>query len=704
MRPHLLTPLFAAASSLPGVGPKTGAHLDRLLGPGNGPAKIVDVLFHLPHAVIDRRNQPPIAEAPIDVVVTLRATVTDHRPPPPRSRAPYRVLVEDATGDVLLIFFLSNHVWIEKSLPLGAERWISGKLELYDGHRQMVHPDHVVDAEGFSRMPLNEPVYGLTEGLYPRVLAKVVDGALAKLPPLPDWFEGLGVQGLGVKVPPLPTLAEALAAVHHPAAPEAIEPTSRARVRLALDELLAHQIALALMRKRLRARTGRAGTGARTKADAIAAALPFSLTGAQATALAEIRADLAAPVRMLRLLQGDVGSGKTLVALLAMADTVESGRQAVLMAPTEILARQHFAGLAPRAEAAGIRMAIITGRDRPAERARTLDGLREGTIDMAIGTHALIQDKVAFKDLGLAVVDEQHRFGVHQRLALSAKGEAVDILVMTATPIPRTLVLSYFGDMDVSALREKPPGRKPIDTRALPVDRLDDVVAGLGRAIEAGKRAYWVCPLVAENEEIDAAAALERYKLLRQFLGAKVGLIHGRMKGEEKDAAMAAFAAGRIQVLVATTVIEVGVDVPEATIIVIEQAERFGLAQIHQLRGRVGRGAGASACVLLYKAPLGAVAQARITILRESEDGFLLAEEDLRLRGEGEVLGTRQSGLPGFKLARLDVHGDLLRLARDAAQRLVDADPDLRGPAGPAIRVLLHLFEREEAIKLIEAG
>ncbi len=699
MRPDLLTPLFALASSLPGIGPKTGAHLDRLLGPGNGPARIIDVLFHLPHAAIDRRNQPPIAEAPIDVVVTLRATVTDHRPPPPRSRAPYRVLVEDATGDVLLIFFLSNHAWIEKSLPLGAERWISGKLELYDGHRQMVHPDHVVDAEGFARMPLTEPIYGLTEGLYPRVLAKAVDGALAKLPALPNWYEGLGV-----KVPPLPTFAEALAAVHHPEAPDAIEPTSRPRVRLALDELLAHQIALALMRRRLRARAGRAGTGARTKADAIAAALPFSLTGAQAGALDEIRADLAAPARMLRLLQGDVGSGKTLVALLAMADTVESGRQAVLMAPTEILARQHFAGLAPRAAAVGIRVAIITGRDRPTERARTLEGLRDGTIDLAIGTHALIGDKVTFRDLGLGVVDEQHRFGVHQRLALSAKGEAVDILVMTATPIPRTLVLSYFGDMDVSALREKPPGRKPIDTRALPVDRIDEVVAGLGRAVAAGKRAYWVCPLVAENEEIDAAAALERYELLRQFFGEKVGLIHGRMKVEEKDAAMAAFAAGHVQVLVATTVIEVGVDVPEATIIVIEQAERFGLAQIHQLRGRVGRGAGASACVLLYKAPLGAVAQARITILRESEDGFLLAEEDLRLRGEGEVLGTRQSGLPGFKLARLDVHGDLLRLARDAAQRLMDADPDLRGPAGPAVRVLLHLFEREEAIRLIDAG
>ena len=473
---------------------------------------------------------------------------------------------------------------------------------------------------------------------------------------------------------------------------------------MALDELLAHQIALALMRKRLRVRTGRANAASRSKADAITAALPFSLTGAQDTALAEIRGDLAAPARMLRLLQGDVGSGKTLVALLAMADVVEAGRQAVLMAPTELLARQHFGGLAPRAEAVGIRVALITGRDKPSERARTLEGLRDGSIDIAIGTHALIQEKVTFKDLGLAVVDAQHRFGVPQRLALSAKGEAVDILVMTATPIPRTLVLSYFGDMDVSALREKPPGRKPIDTRALPTERLDEVVERLGRAIGAGKRAYWVCPLVAENEEIDAAAALDRYETLAQVFGERVGLVHGQMRGEEKDAAMADFAAGRTQVLVATTVIEVGVDVPEATIIVVEQAERFGLAQIHQLRGRVGRGTGASACVLLYKAPLGLAAQARIAILRESEDGFLLAEEDLRLRGEGEVLGTRQSGTPGFKLARLDVHGDLLRLARDAAQRLVMADPELLGDNAAAIRVLLHLFEREDAIRLIDAG
>ena len=704
MRPSLLDPLFASAANLPGIGPKTAKHLDRLLGPttaaGAGEARVVDVLFHLPDSVIDRRRQPPIGEAPIGEIVTLKVTVGDRRPPPPRSRAPYRVLVEDATGDVLLIFFLANHAWIEKMLPEGAERWVSGKLELWNGHRQMVHPDRVVDEAGFAAMPLTEPVYGLTEGLSPRLLVRAVDGALARVPPLPDWYEGLGL-----KLPQLPTFGEALAAAHRPDMPQAIEPNAPARVRLALDELYANQLGLALMRKRFRERSGRANAGAgHDRADAMQGALPFSLTGAQQAALAEIRGDLGSPKRMLRLLQGDVGSGKTLVALLAIADVVEAGHQAVLMAPTEILARQHFAGLAPRAAAAGLHMAILTGRDTPAERRRTLEGLASGAIDIAVGTHALIQEGVSFRDLGLAVVDEQHRFGVHQRLALSAKGEAVDILVMTATPIPRTLVLSYFGDMDVSNLREKPPGRQPIDTRAIPDERLGDVVGRLVRAVAEGRRAYWVCPLVDESEEVDAAAASERYEALRHVLGDSVGLIHGRMRGPEKDAAMRRFVSGETPVLVATTVIEVGVDVPEATIMVIEHAERFGLAQVHQLRGRVGRGTGASSCLLIYKAPMTAVAQARIDILRQTEDGFLIAEEDLRLRGEGEVLGTRQSGAPGFRLAQLEHHAGLLALARDAAQRALAADPDLTGPTGAAIRVLLHIFEREDAIRLIEAG
>ena len=450
--------------------------------------------------------------------------------------------------------------------------------------------------------------------------------------------------------------------------------------------------------------SGRASAGDGRYEAAILKSLPFTPTKSQTQAIADIRADLASDKRMLRLLQGDVGSGKTLVALLAMASVVEARRQAAMMAPTEILARQHFERIGPLAEAAGMRVALITGRDKAAERARTLEKLAAGEIDIALGTHALFQDSVVFRDLALAIVDEQHRFGVQQRLALGEKGGQVDILVMTATPIPRTLVLTNFGDMDVSTLREKPAGRSPIETRAMPLERLGDVVAAVGRAIAGGARVYWVCPLVAESEELDLAAAEDRHETLAQFFGDKVGLVHGKMAGRDKDAAMERFSRGETSILVATTVIEVGVDVPEASIIVIEHAERFGLAQLHQLRGRVGRGTAKSSCLLLYKGPLGETAQARIEILRETQDGFRIAEEDLRLRGEGEVLGTRQSGLPGFRLASLEAHASLLPIARDDARLVLNRDPELATPRGQALRVLLYLFEKNEAVRLLRAG
>ena len=699
MRPSILNPLFAAAEKLPGIGPKNAKLLDRLLARDGAEARVVDLLFHLPFTTIDRRNRPKIAEAPLDTIVTLEARVVEHRPPPPRSKAPYKVLVEDGSGDVLLVFFLANPQWIERSLPLGATRWISGKLELWDGHRQMVHPDRVLDAEGFAKMAPVEPVYPSTEGLFQRTLGKAVDGALARIPALPEWH---GAQALAIVAGP--SFAEALRDVHHPKTPNAIAPEAPARKRLGFDELLASQLALALMRSKIKRAPGRASLGDGTLRQKIAAALPFALTVSQNTAMSEINADLGAPTRMLRLLQGDVGSGKTLVALFAMAAVVEAGRQAALMAPTEILARQHHQTLAKFAEAAGLRLALLTGRDKGAGRDKILGRLAEGSIDIVIGTHALFQESVVFHDLGLAVVDEQHRFGVHQRLALGDKSEAADILVMTATPIPRTLVLTYFGDMDVSNLREKPTGRQPIETRALPIERLDELIARLTRALGQGARAFWVCPLVEESEALDVAAAQERFAQLQQIFGGKVGLVHGKMKSRDKDAAMQAFAEGSTQILVATTVIEVGVDVPQATIMVIEHAERFGLAQLHQLRGRVGRGGGKSSCLLLYKAPLSENAKARIAIMRETEDGFRIAEEDLRLRGEGEVLGTKQSGLPGFRLADLSAHGHLLTLARDEARKIVEENPRLEGARGEALRLLLNIFERGEAIRLLGAG
>jgi ATP-dependent DNA helicase RecG len=498
------------------------------------------------------------------------------------------------------------------------------------------------------------------------------------------------------------TFADALRLSHAPQAPVDAEPTSPARRRLAYDELLAAQLALALLRARMRRAAGRALLAEGRLGEEILAGLPYALTGAQTRAVAEIRADLASSDRMIRLLQGDVGAGKTVVALLAIAHAVEAGGQAALMAPTEILARQHFERMAPMG--AGLRFELITGRDTPAQRREKLARLAAGEIDVAVGTHALFQESVVFRDLALAVVDEQHRFGVHQRLALAGKGEAADLLVMTATPIPRSLALTYFGDMDVSTLDEKPPGRTPIDTRVVSLERLDEVVAAISRALAAGARAYWVCPLVEESEESDLAAAEERAAALREAFGSRVGVVHGRMKGVEKDAAMERFQRGETQVLVATTVIEVGVDVPEATIMVIEHAERFGLAQLHQLRGRVGRGAGRSTCLLLYKGPLGAAGRARLEILRETEDGFRIAEEDLRLRGEGDVLGARQSGLPGFQLAEIEAHQDLLERARAKAREVLESDPRLEAEENRALRTLLWVFEREQAVRLLEAG
>jgi ATP-dependent DNA helicase RecG len=694
MRPALLDPFFSPLTALPGVGPKNARLFDRLLGRD---ARVIDLLFHLPAGALDRRSRPKIRDAKLDAIATLHVRVTEHRPPAPGRKGPYRVLVEDDTGDVELVFFLTNFDWVKAKLPIGATRWVSGKLEMWDGHLQMVHPDRVMDDEELARMAPVEPVYGLTEGLFQRTVQKAAQAALAKTPALPEWIDAPAMRaGL--------SFAEALKQVHAPVSPADVEPTSPARRRLAYDELLAGQIALLMVRARMRVIAGRAQPSEGKLAAKILAALPFAPTGAQARAIEEIRADLEAPKRMIRLLQGDVGAGKTLVALIAMAHVVEAGRQAALMAPTEILARQHFERLTPLGAAAGLRLELITGRDTAAERRDKLGRLAAGEIDVAVGTHALFQESVAFRDLGLAVVDEQHRFGVHQRLALTAKGEAADLLVMTATPIPRSLVLTYFGDMDVSVLDEKPPGRTPIDTRVLPLERLEDVVAGIGRAAAAGARAYWVCPLVEESEDSDLAAAEARAQGLRAYFGPAVGLVHGRMKGAEKDAAMERFQRGETKVLVATTVIEVGVDVPEATIMVIEHAERFGLAQLHQLRGRVGRGGGRSTCLLLYKGPLGPAGRARLEILRETEDGFRIAEEDLRLRGEGDVLGARQSGAPGFKLARIEVHGDLLRAARAAAEAIVARDDRLSGEANRPLRLLLWLFEREAAVKLMEAG
>ncbi|MBX6329626.1 MAG: ATP-dependent DNA helicase RecG [Pseudolabrys sp.] len=699
MRPPLLNPLFAPLTSLPGVGPKFARLYARLLG--RPVPYLADLLFHLPSGTIDRRARPKLSQVRDGQLVTVAVTVDEHHPAPRhRPRAPYRVITSDETGFTLtLAYFNAREDYLRRLLPPGSRRYVSGVAQFYDGMLQMVHPDRIVDEKGFADLPLVEPVYPLTEGLTLGHVRRLMKEALARLPTLPEWQDAAWLARER-----LPSFGEALHRLHRPSAPNQVAPDSPAWRRLAYDELLAGQLALALLRARMRRRAGRGSSGSGELRARVLKALPYALTPSQQKALTEIVADLARPQQMLRLLQGDVGSGKTVVALLAAATVIEAGRQAAFMAPTEILARQHWTTVAPLAEAAGIRVALLTGRERGAERRAVLDRLARGEIDLLLGTHVLFQEGVVFRDLGLAIVDEQHRFGVHQRLALAQKGAAADMLVLTATPIPRTLVLTYFGDMDISELREKPRGRRPVDTRAVSLARLSEVEDAIGRALEAGERAYWVCPLVEDSEKTDLAAAAARFAKLRERFGDRVDLVHGRMKGAEKDAAMARFASGRTRLLVATTVIEVGIDVPDATVMVIEHAERFGLAQLHQLRGRVGRGGGASTCLLLYKAPLGETARARLAVLRETEDGFRIAEEDLRLRGEGDVLGTRQSGDPAFRIVRLESHGRYVSAAREDAALILKRDPMLAGPRGQALRLLLYLFGKDEAIGLIRAG
>jgi ATP-dependent DNA helicase RecG len=680
MRPEILFPLFAPVSTLKGVGPKILPLVERLAGP-----LVRDVLFLQPQGVIHRRLTD-VASAREGEVQTLKVKLEAHFPSP-RQAVPWKIRAYDGTAFLTLVFFKGHSPHLQRQHPVGSERVVSGKVERFGAELQMAHPDYMLPAERAQEIPEIEAVYPATAGLSSRVVRKLALEALERAPELAEWLDGPFRAR-----EKFPAWREALTQLHHPRSEADLDPQAVFRRRLAYDELFAHQLAMAERKLSRRKQPAQPILDSDT-ARAVEAALPFALTGAQVRSLTEIRADLGAGERMSRLLQGDVGSGKTVVAMLAMADVAAAGRQSVLMAPTEILARQHYETLAGPLEAQGVGVVLLTGRDKGSGRAEKLRALDSGHAAVAVGTHALFQDDVAYRDLALTVIDEQHRFGVADRRRLQDKGAAVHLLAMSATPIPRTLELTLYGDLDVSRLDEKPPGRTPVATRASPMPRLPEIVARLKSAVEAGAQAFWICPLVAESEVSDLVAAEHRVEELRKVLGPQVGLIHGQLPNAEKDAVMAEFVEGRLSVLVATTVVEVGVNVPNATIMVIEQAERFGLAQLHQLRGRVGRGTRESACLLLYDLPLGKTAEARIDILRQTDDGFLIAEKDLELRGGGDPLGLKQSGFPAYRLADPVAHRDLIATAADDARLLLQKDPQLAGPRGQAVQTLRALFD-----------
>lgn len=705
-RPFLLDPLFQSVSVIPGIGPRLLKMFERMLGG----TKIWDLLCHLPIDVIDRRHIVSVRDTKPGTTATVSVTVLRHTPAE-RKGQPYRITCFDHTGTMNLVYFRASHDWLKKQYPIDKTIFVSGKIDKYNEQIQIVHPDMVAGEHEKEDIAILEPVYPLTAGLTNRIVRKAVSGSLKNIPALPEWLDASMI-----KQKNWPAWNKSLHVMHfnfpgnediHGKA-ASFEPDFPARQRLAYDELLSNQLALALVRNKQMQKKGRQFKATNIIKQRILDALPFDLTESQKAVLQEISNDMNSENRMMRLLQGDVGSGKTVVAALAIAQVLENGAQAAFMAPTEILARQHAETLEPLLQGAGITCVTLTGRNKGKQREFLLQKIRDGEAQVVIGTHALFQKDVVFYDLGLAIIDEQHRFGVHQRMELSGKSDkakgAADVLVMTATPIPRTLTLTAYGDMECSRITEKPPGRKPVDTRLVSKERMEEMIKGIGRRIRDGEQVYWICPLVEDSDVLDLTSAEERFQVLQSFFGSKTGLIHGRMKPDEKDAIIQQFADGAIAILVSTTVIEVGINVPNATVMVIEHAERFGLAQLHQLRGRVGRGRGQSYCFLVYTPLLSQNAKERLDIMRKTEDGFLISEKDLKLRGGGEVLGIRQSGLPEFRFASLESHDDLLHTARNDARFILEKDPGLKGKRGEALRHLLYLFERDQAIRYLQSG
>lgn len=693
MRPEILNPIFCSLNTLKGVGERYLKLISGLIGG----QKIVNLLWHFPYNIVDRTYTCPLRNTEPGRIWTGAVTITQHIEPK-NKKQPYRIICDDSTADITLNFFKYYKDSLKKQFPVGSTKIISGKTEWFGGQLQMSHPDYISEPENQDFIKGIEPIYPLCAGVTNKMIRSLLTQALSKLPDFQEWCDPLFL-----KENEYPSFKAAMFALHHPQNTADLSPLAPHRQRLAYDELLANQLTLCLARLYHKKREGRKIEGNGILRQKLLESLPFELTDAQKRVLADIYQDQKSSYQGLRLVQGDVGSGKTIVSMLAMLNTVEAGAQAAIMAPTEILATQHFETISAWASILGIKVELLTGKIKSKKRLEILEKLISGEINILIGTHALFTDDVTFKDLAFIVVDEQHRFGVEQRLKLSQKGNKPDIVVMTATPIPRTLVLTEFGDMDYSKIDELPKGRKPVDTRIIPISKTDDVIAALKRKIETGAQAYWVCPLIEESEKTDLAAAMNRFETLKEIFSDYVGLIHGKMKETEKNAVMERFKNGEIKILVATTVVEVGVNVPEATVMIIERAERFGLAGLHQLRGRIKRGNEQGTCLLLYGYPLGQTAHERLNIMKQSEDGFVISEKDLDLRGGGEILGTKQSGFEQFKMADMQFHKNLLYTAHKDAQIIINDDPNLQTSRGASLRVLLYLFEQDIAFLTYKA-
>lgn len=691
--------LFTPLSSLSGFNAKTKSLLIELVGD-----KVIDLLYHLPIKAITRKyfssiyDLIKIASIPEDNhYVTIVGKILG---PPHRTRwkGPIRIPFGDNTGTIDLIFFSSSLAYLQKKCVPGESMVISGKYTIYKGKINITHPEGMDRPENLSRWCGVEPVYPLKTGVSNWIVQKAIREILKKLSDLPEWIDPIFIESNE-----WPSWRKAMNIIHY------IEPFSetlyeKAYTRLTYDEILAQQLSLQLLRKYHKKRGGRSCNPSLFLQKAAENLLPFSLTDSQKGAIQEISKDMAGENRMIRLLQGDVGSGKTVVAFFSLLQAIEAGAQGALLVPTEILSYQHYTSILPYAQKLGVSIALFTGGLKKKERECLLQKIKEGDISLIIGTHALLEEDVVFKDLGLIVIDEQHRFGVMQRLSLLEKGRQADMLVMTATPIPRTLQLTFYGDMDVSFLLEKPKNRKPITTRVLPLSRIDEVIEALKRLLSMGQKIYWVCPLVEESEILDLTAAEERFSSLKKIFQDRVSLIHGRLKNEEKQERMRAFKEGSVDILVATTVIEVGMDVREATLMVIEHAERFGLAQLHQLRGRVGRSDLSSSCLLLYGEPLTPAARGRLQALKETEDGFHLAEEDLKIRGGGNLLGTTQSGKDIFRIANFYKHASFFINAQKEAKFILEKDSNLMSSRMQSLRLLLSLFYGKDTSTYLLSG